>query len=354
MVNTAIARYAQAPVLLVGDIDRGGIFAQLLGTLWLLEPEEQALVQGLIVNKFRGDPDLFVDGVRILEERGGVPVLGVVPYLHDVGIPEEDGVALEMPDIGQPQGDGIDVAVVRLPRIANFDDFDPLDAEPGVQIRYVTSPRELGQPQAVILPGTKSTIADLTWLREQGLAAAIRQLAERGTAIVGVCGGYQMLGHVIQDPEHVESSEDEVTGLGLLPLETVFQGEKATHRVQARVMGGVDWLAGLRGQIVQGYEIHMGQSHGGQPWIEIIEQSRKEVSVQDGAMSDDGRVWGCYLHGLFGNDHLRRAWLSTLGWRGDGMGIAPLAGLDAAFDRLADAVEASLDMEVLDALVQRE
>jgi adenosylcobyric acid synthase len=254
--------------------------------------------------------------------------------------------------VGQPQGDDIDVAVVRLPRIANFDDFDPLDAEPGVQVRYVTSPRELGQPQAVILPGTKSTIADLTWLREQGLAAAIRQLAERGTAIVGVCGGYQMLGHVIRDPEHVESPEDKVPGLGLLSLETVFQGEKATHRVQARVMGGADWLAGLHDQIVQGYEIHMGYSRGGQPWVEITEQSGRPVSVQDGAMSGDGRVWGCYLHGLFENEHLRRAWLSTLGWRSDGKEIAPLAELDVAFDRLADAVEASLDMEVLDALVQ--
>ncbi len=174
IVNMAIARHADSPVLLAGDIDKGGIFAQLLGTLWLLEPEEQALVKGFIVNKFRGDPGLFTDGVRILEERGGVPVLGVVPWLHDHGIPEEDGAGLDdpgsMPVLGTLTGDVTDIAVVKLPRIANFDDFDPLAAEPGVRVRFVQTPEALGRPAAIILPGTKHTLADLAWLRGTGLA----------------------------------------------------------------------------------------------------------------------------------------------------------------------------------------
>jgi adenosylcobyric acid synthase len=351
IVNMAVARYAQSPALLVGDIDRGGVFAQLLGTLWLLEPEERELVKGLVVNKFRGDISLFSDGVRILEERGGVPVLGVVPYLHNLGIPEEDAVALDEPLFNQSREHDVDVAVVKLPLIANFDDFDPLAAEPGVQVRYVSSVQELGRPHAVILPGAKSTIADLAWLQAQGLAEAIRQLAGEGTAVVGICGGYQMLGQVIRDPDHVESPLEEVAGLGLLSLETVFEGEKATHRARARVTGGPGWLADLDGQSIAGYEIHMGRTRGGQPWIEISEQSGEPISVTDGAVSGDGRVWGCYLHGLFENEPLRRAWLSSLGWRGDGGRIASLAGNEAAFDRLADAVKAALDMEQLDAIL---
>ncbi len=222
IVNMALACHARAPVLLVGDIDRGGIFAQLLGTLWLLSPEERGLVRGLVVNKFRGDAALFADGVRILEERGGVPVLGVIPYLPALAVPEEDAVALDDTSCRSgepsrterfPEGESrecrsargtywqagrklgtIDIAVIRLPHIANFDDFDPLGAEAGVSLRYVQSLPELGRPHAVILPGTKSTIADLAWLRAQGFAEALRELAAHRTAIVGVCGGYQMLG----------------------------------------------------------------------------------------------------------------------------------------------------------------
>ncbi|MGC8782545.1 MAG: cobyric acid synthase, partial [Anaerolineae bacterium] len=208
IVNMAVARHAQAPVLLVGDIDKGGIFAQLLGTLWLLEPEERPLVKGLIVNKFRGDPDLFADGVRILEERGGVPVLGVVPWLHDHGIAEEDGAGLlERGDtlpLSLQCSDAsplLHIAVIKLPRIANFDDFDPLAVEPGVRVRFVRTPEALGRPDAIILPGTKHTLADLAWLHGVGLADALLDLARRGTALVGICGGYQMLGRIIRDPD---------------------------------------------------------------------------------------------------------------------------------------------------------
>lgn len=356
IANMAVARYARAPVLLVGDIDRGGIFAQLLGTLWLLPPEERELVRGLVVNKFRGDPALFVDGLRLLEERGGTPVLGVVPFLPDLGLPEEDAVAIETqpaapPGQGREAAGTVDVAVVALPRIANFDDFDPLAAEPGVRLRYVSSLRALGRPQAVILPGTKSTMADLAWLRAQGLAGAIRQLAAEGAAVAGICGGYQMLGRVIRDPARVESAAGEAPGLGLLPIETEFEGEKATFQARARVLGGPGWLAGLAGQEVHGYEIHMGCSRGGRSWLEIGHRNGAPAGLPEGAIGQDGRVWGCYLHGLFHNAALRRAWLASLGWRGAGDGGAPAPDLSAAFDRLADAVEAALDMEQLEALL---
>jgi len=359
IVNMAVARYAQAPVLLVGDIDRGGIFAQLLGTLWLLRSEERALVRGLVVNKFRGDPALFTEGVRILEDRGGVPVLGVVPSLHDLAIPEEDAVALEAAvgrrrslRLGSGQAAvGIDIAVIRLPRIANFDDFDPLAVESGVRVRYVSSPQALGRPHALILPGTKSTMADLAWLQEQGLAEAIRQLADEGTAVVGICGGYQMLGRAVRDPHHVESPADEAPGLGLLPVETIFVGEKAAHQVQARVLGGPGWLAALADQTVQGYEIHMGRTQGSQAWLEIVERSGQPTAARDGAVTADGRVWGCYLHGLLENQMLRRAWLAGLGWHSDGGQVRPLADREAALERLADAVEAALDTERLEAIV---
>jgi adenosylcobyric acid synthase len=347
LVNMKVARYAGAPVLLVGDVDRGGIFAQLLGTLWLLEAQERALVKGLVVNKFRGDPDLFSEGVRILEERGGVPVVGVVPYIHDLGIPEEDAVVIETQRQSAPAAELIDIAVIALPRIANFDDFDPLAAEPGVQVRYVSSAQALGCPQAVILPGSKSTMADLAWLRAQGLDQAIQALAAGGTAVVGICGGYQMLGRTIRDPDQAESAVEVTPGLGLLPLETVFEREKATHRVRARLLGGPGWLASLAGQRVQGYEIHMGRSQGDDAWLEIIERSGAAVNVQDGMTAGRGRIWGCYVHGLFANQAMRHAWLGWLGWQEAGRSYASGQGYAAAFERLADEVEAALDMELV-------
>lgn len=237
IVNMAVACYAQSPVLLVGDIDRGGIFAQLLGTLWLLEPEERSLVRGLLVNKFRGDLSLFDDGIRILEQKGDVPVLGVIPYLRGLILPDEDAVSVET--AGAPSSPAaakeIDIAVLAFPRIANFDDFDALKAEPGISLRYVKSVAELGSPHALILPGTKSTIADLDWLRQTGLAEAITRFAERGGAVAGICGGYQMLGQEILDPAHVELRIEQVMGLGLLQARTSFLAEKATYQARAQI-----------------------------------------------------------------------------------------------------------------------
>ena len=359
IVNMAVARYAQAPVLLAGDIDRGGIFAQLLGTLWLLEPEERALVKGLIVNKFRGDLALFSDGIQILEEKGGVPVLGVVPYLRDLNLPDEDAVSVEQAirfsaRVSKPVAHSVDIAVLALPRIANFDDFDPLKAEPGVNLRYVRSPAELGQPDAIIIPGTKSTLADLAWLRQTGLAEAVSDFVQAGGAVVGICGGYQILGARIDDPGRVESALDSLPGLNLLPVITEFLPEKATYQAQTTVRAGKGWLAALNGSTLAGYEIHMGATVTESPWLEINQRNGQSVQVLDGATSPDGKIWGCYLHGLFANDHFRHAWLRSLGWSGAAQALNQAESFQRSLDTLADAVEAALNMDLLEKIIYGE
>jgi adenosylcobyric acid synthase len=352
LVNMAVARYARSPVLLVGDIDRGGIFAQLLGTLWLLEPEERALVRGVVVNKFRGDPALFADGVHILEEKGNVPVLGVIPYLKELYLPDEDAVAVEtLPPPAAAPPDGIDIAVLGLPRIANFDDFDPLWAEAGVHVRYVATTHELGRPKAVIIPGTKSTVADLDWLRRSGLAQAVMEFTRQGGSAVGICGGYQMLGESIHDPGHVESQAEGVPGLGLLPVATQFLSEKATYQARASIHNAAGWLSPLEGQTLEGYEIHMGETRGGRAWLEIVSRNSREVHVPDGAISADGRIWGCYLHGIFANEAFRHAWLGSLGWQAAEHATSQAGLLDRSLEALADAVEQALDMDRLEQIV---
>ena len=347
IVNMAVARYANAPVLLIGDIDRGGIFAQLLGTLWLLEPEDRALVRGLVVNKFRGDLALFADGVQMIEEKGNVPVLGIIPYLRNLYLPDEDAVSIERPAAPGPlPSDEMDIVVLRFPRIANFDDFDPLRAEPGVRLRYVASAQEFGQPNAVILPGTKSTLADLSWLRASGLAQAVCDFAMQGGHVVGICGGFQMLGESLHDPQHVESAADQADGLGLLPLRTQFLAQKTTTRTRAVLDSTVGWLKPIRGQSLNGYEIHLGETTGGVPLLAIPARS-----APDGAVNADGSIWGCYLHGLFANDDFRHAWLKQLGWAGTGAMRSEAALLDASLEALADVVEAALDMNLLEKII---
>jgi adenosylcobyric acid synthase len=359
IVNMPVAQYAQSPVLLVGDIDRGGIFAQLLGTLWLLEPEERALVRGLVVNKFRGDLALFAEGVRLLEEKSGTPVLGVIPYLYDLGLPEEDAVALDSAIYTANTQSEIDIAIIRLPLIANFDDFDPFRADPGVSVRYVTSVEEIDQPDAICLPGTKSTVADLNWLRQRGLDQALLSHARRGGAVVGICGGYQMLGQVIHDPQGIESGPGSYAGLGLLATETSFTGEKSTRQARAIVRGGAGWMETVSGMILHGYEIHMGRTSSRRPWLEIIRSAPSDSSSEgertlDGAFSQDGRIWGCYLHGVFAEIGFRRAWLRSLGWRGDDnetTGDPERLRFEQALTRLTDTVETALDMKMLEAII---
>jgi len=347
IVNMAVAQYAHSPVLLVGDIDRGGIFAQLLGTLWLLEPEERALVRGLVVNKFRGDPSLFDDGIQILEQKGEIPVLGVIPYLRGLNLPDEDAVSVEVAAraAGPASASQIDIAVLALPRIANFDDFDSLRADPAVHLRHVESVEQLGNPHVIIIPGTKSTVADLEWLRQTGLAKAIINFAENGGAVVGICGGYQMLGQFIHDPHHVESKSDSTEGLGLLPVVTTFAQKKATYQVRAKILK----FDSLGGEMVEGYEIHMGETTGQTPWVQIVSRNGEQVRVPDGSVSSDGKIWGCYIHGLFVNDSFRHAWLTRLGWRGEITSQA--ARLEVSLEALADAVENSLDMKKLEKII---
>jgi len=340
IVNMRVAAYAGARTLLVGDIDAGGIFAALLGTLALLEPEERALVRGLIVNRFRGDPALFADGVAILEQRSGLPVLGVVPWIDELGLAEEDAVALERRR--DARTGPITVAVVQLPQIANFDDFDPLEREPGIAVRYITHPAECDGAAAVILPGTKHTLAARRWLSARGFDEAL--VAFKG-AIVGICGGYQLLGQQIADPLAVEGDGGVEAGLGLLPVTTVFTRDKRTVQVEA--CARTPWADGVA---LRGYEIHMGRTTldtRGQPMMTITRRANEPRSEDDGCVSPDGRVWGCYIHGLFANADLRWAWLRTLGWRPVVQAPAP-----DPYDRLADIVEQHLDAGLLSTLFQ--
>jgi adenosylcobyric acid synthase len=350
IVNMPVARHAEAPVLLVGDIDRGGIFAQLLGTLWLLEPEERACICGLVVNKFRGDLSLFDEGIRILEQRGNVPVLGVTPYLRKMNLPDEDAVSVEQAKPSPDLGAQIDIAVLAFPRIANFDDFDPLKAEAGVSLRYVHSMADLGSPHAILLPGTKSTLADLEWMQKTGLAQAVIRFGNSGGAVVGICGGYQMLGERIEDPQHVESEQCSSEGVGLLPIITQFLPEKATFQAEAQIHGGHGWLTELKGIALSGYEIHMGKTTGKAPWLLIDRRNDTPVLVPDGSVSPDGKIWGCYLHGLFANDNFRHAWLKSLGWQNN-TAVFQAESFQQSLETLADTVEKAMNMELLEKIV---
>ena len=346
IVNMRVARHAEAPVLLVGDIDRGGVFAHLYGTLALLEPEERALVRGLVINKFRGDRSLLASGLTMIEERAGAPIVGVLPYLRDLGIADEDAASLDglLPSL-PAERDRIDIAVVHLPRIANFDDLDPLRAEPDVRVRLIDRPADLGKPDLIILPGTKATIADLLWLRERELAGAVLAAAQAGTAVLGVCGGYQMLGRDVRDPLHIESTEDAAPGLGLMPVSTVFEPVKATDRVAGAMRADRGLFAGCDGLPVVGYEIHMGRSTGGEPLLALDERSGRFEESSDGATDASGWVAGTYLHGLFANDALRQTMLANLARR-RGVAYRPGVPLDraAAYDRLAAVLRAELDL----------
>lgn len=353
IVNMRVALYARAPVLLCADIDRGGVFAAVVGTLELLEPEERATVKGVVINKFRGDASLLTDGLSWLEKRTGIPVVGVVNHFRDIHIPEEDSVALDLP-LRTPSDAVLDIAVIQLPHISNFDDFDPLDRENGVSLRYVDSPQQLGRPDLVVLPGTKTTIPDLAWMEDRGLSNAIRATQQDGAAVIGICGGYQMLGTRLYDPERVESSRTEMEGLGILPLTTVFTGSKETHRIKGRVNRGDGLLAGAKGLLISGYEIHMGRTCGEGLGAAFQVDDRSDVPVDggnsiDGVLDSSGWVMGTYIHGLFHNGGLRRAMLQALARRkGANLSLAPEdLALDLEYDKLADWVRTSLRMDLV-------
>jgi len=350
IVNMRLARYCRAPVLLVGDIDRGGVFASLLGTLWLLKPGDLSLIRALVINKFRGDRALLEPGLGFLEKKAGIPVAGVVPYFRDIHIAQEDSVTLEQPESRQGTAQ-IDVAVIRLPHISNFDDFDPLDREEGVRVRYVGSAESLNHPDLVILPGSKTTVADLGWLNSSGLARRITELYERGFFIIGICGGYQMLGRYINDPEGVESKVRRSQGLGLLPITTAFLPTKETHQIKGSVIADRGLLAEAQGVIFEGYEIHMGRTGSDETGavFRIRERSAKPCDGSDGCLDASGRVLGTYIHGLFHNRELRRGILSHIA-RAKGQPLS-FAGddhrRDVEYDKLAKLVGDNLDMDLV-------
>ena len=349
IVNMEVALHTGAPVLLVGDIDKGGVFASIYGTLELLPAEERELVKGVIINKFRGDMSILEPGLRRLEELTGVPVLGVVPYLKDVYVPEEDSPAEGNTTGSVPFTALIDVAVIALPHIANFDDFDPIRREEYVGLRYVRSLDQLGTPDLVILPGTKTTADDLDHLRKIGLAERLVELANHGTGVIGICGGYQMLGQKLLDPDRVDSSRESMDGLGLLPAVTRFSGRKTTHRVIARVQSGHGLLQDAARTPFEGYEIHTGvtttATDAESPFL-VTSRSGETASVEDGCQNKSGWVLGTYIHGLFHEAALRRSLLRSVAAR---KGVDVPFGEDdfsqsSEYDRLAEHVRASLDM----------
>jgi adenosylcobyric acid synthase len=352
LVNMKVALYCNSPVLLAADIDRGGVFASLVGTMELLEPDERVLVKGFVINKFRGDVSLLRPGLKWLEGRTGVPVAGVIPYYHDIHIAEEDSVTLEKRQALKNRTDfDLDIAVIAFPHVANFDDFDPLEREPRVRLRYVETGDDLGEPDMIIIPGTKSTVADLSYLRAKGRDQEILRRVSRGVPIIGICGGYQMLGERIHDPDRIESENPITAGLSLLPVTSVFLPVKSTHQVHARVLLHRGIIARAKGAVIRGYEIHMGQTncaYANRPFL-IEQRSTQPCSDSDGALSADGNILGTYIHGLFHNDDLRRAILSELAAR-KGKPLPPrpsVFSVDAQYDQLAGHVRKNLNMDLI-------
>ena len=346
IVNMGMAKLAKAPVLLVGDIDRGGVFAQLYGTTALLEEDERRLIRGLIINKFRGDKTILDPGVEMLERMTQLPVIGVTPYLH-VSLEDEDSLSERLE--GQQKVDLIDLAVIRLPRISNFTDFNVFEGIPGVSVRYVSAAHQLGNPDMIVLPGTKNTMRDLLWMRQNGLEASILKAQRAGCVVFGICGGYQMLGQVISDPDGVEEGGT-IRGMGLLDTETVFEAEKARTRVNGRMLRPKGVLSSLSGTEVTGYEIHMGRTalHAGtQPFTEIVDMITG-ARRQEGACR--GNVYGSYLHGIFDSEAaaagIVRALAKAKGISGEmEMSVDFAAFKERQYDLLADGLRAHLDME---------
>ena len=338
IVNMGLAKLVDAPVLLAGDIDRGGVFAQLYGTVALLEPDERTRIKGLLINKFRGDVEILRPGLAMLEEKTHLPVVGVVPYLR-VEIEDEDSLSDRLSTESSVKP--LDIAILRLPHVSNFTDFIPLEQHPLLGVRYVQRARQLGTPDLVILPGTKNTMDDLRWLRESGLEACILKLAAKGTPVLGVCGGYQMLGHTLADPDGEESGTPcTLPGLGLLPTDTVFNAEKHLSQTNATVEA-----IPFAGAKLTGYEIHAGRTTvQGSPFC-ILADGTPEGCVQ-------ANVFGTYLHGLFDTGELTEKLTAFLcKKKGISPADAPLLSMEQyrqqQFDLLADGVRAALDMDAV-------
>lgn len=350
IVNMGMAKMAKAPVLLVGDIDRGGVFAQLVGTVMLLEEDEKAMVKGLIINKFRGDKTILDPGIAMLEEKAGIPVVGVAPYLN-IEVEDEDSLT-ERFDGSQEVGQ-IDLAVIRLPRISNFTDFNPFESMEGVSLRYVRTAAELKNPDMILLPGTKNTMEDLLWMRQNGLEAAILKAAAAGTVIFGICGGYQMLGKTLKDPDGVEAG-GEIAGMGLLDMHTVFSAEKTRTRVTGVFQRTEGVLSGLSKVSLEGYEIHMGVTRvgeGASGLTRICDFAGKRQDAEektDGAQK--GNIYGTYVHGVFDKETVAKAVITSLG-KAKGIDTSAITGIDfkefkeRQYDILAAELRKHLDIK---------
>lgn len=344
IVNMGMAEMVDAPVLLVGDIDRGGVFAQLLGTLMLLEEEEQARVKGLIINKFRGDKTILDSGIEMLEEKGDVPVLGVVPYM-ELSLEDEDSLTERF--VSKPEG-LIDIAVIRYPRISNFTDFNVFEQMPEVTVRYVASVSELHHPDMIFMPGSKNTMGDLKWMRQNGLEAAIKKLAE-DIPVFGICGGYQMLGSRILDPNGVEEGGS-IRGMELLPLSTTLQQEKKRCQVEGVLEPLEGALAAISGCAFRGYEIHMGKTTSADDVLIGAENMQSEEVDRVVVGGKNQNIYGSYVHGLFDNGNMANAIVQTLAKKKgitieDGVFEDYQSFKEKQYDKLADTLRQYLNME---------
>jgi adenosylcobyric acid synthase len=366
IVNWPVVEMADAAVVLVADIDRGGVFAQVIGTMALLAPEERRRVIGVVINKFRGDLTLFEDGVKIIEERTGVPVLGVLPYLRNLELDQEDSVDIERSRMTPFEEETVNIAVVLLPHMSNFTDFNQLGAESDVALRYVSNWKDLQGADVVILPGSKTTIADLDYVKSREFEQALQVHRQRGGELIGICGGFQMLGHEVTDPHGVETG-GVAKGFGLLDIKTELSRDKQTIQVTARPLFWGD----AKDCVVEGYEIHMGKttsSTGIVPCFEIVRSAATSSSPQrvlsskehpqearegnrlDGAMHTDGLVWGTYIHGVFDRPAFRREWLNRVRARKQLPALdlevsqAVSSRLDQALNRWADHIGAHLHL----------
>lgn len=352
IVNMKTAELADAPVVLVADIDRGGVFAFIIGTLELLEPQERQRVKGFIINQFRGDLSLLQPGLDFLEERTGIPVLGVIPYIHEHGIEEEDSVALAVRQNCGAADAAVKIAVIQLPTISNFTDYDALRTLPDTSLRFIQKGEKIGEVDLVVIPGSKNTIMDMIYLQAEGYADEIRCLALQGKYVVGICGGYQMLGQKLLDPDSAEATIRSVDGLDLLPIITTYMQQKITHQAEAEILNDTGFWADIHEKRLKGYEIHSGQTEllDKQAALLLIRQrSGQQVKIHDGAINQTGNVFGTHLHGLFDNQAFLEVLINTLRNK---KGLAhltqqqlPIISRQAKYDHLAKIVREALDME---------
>lgn len=360
IVNMGMAEIADAPVILVGDIDKGGVFASIAGTIMLLTEEERARVKGVIINKFRGDVDILKPGIEMLEDIIKIPVLGVLPYVK-LNIEDEDSLAERFSTRNSAQEQDVEISVVKLPHISNFTDFNPLDNMPGVKVTYVEKPSDFNNPDMVILPGSKNTIEDLMYLRESGIEGEVLKLHEKGIVIFGICGGYQMLGRELKDPYQTESNLLEIEGMGFINTKTVFQKEKVTTQVEAVITDDSGILEGLKGTRITGYEIHMGTTEyldDCVPYLKVDKILDRDESKIDGIRNKKANVFGTYIHGIFDNTDFTVGVINNLRKR---KGLSEISQeyvefkkfKDIEYDKLADMIRENLNMEYIYKIINK-